>query len=75
MNEPKRTPPDFDSVEVTFGGKTVTLPALCGSEGEVAIDISKLRAQTGLITLDPGFANTGSMIPRLDLPGQIARGR
>ena len=31
-----------------------------GSEGECAIDISKLRAQTGLITLDYGFVNTGS---------------
>jgi citrate synthase len=60
MNEPKRTPPGFDTVDVTFGDKTVTLPAICGSEGEVAVDISKLRAQTGLITLDPGFANTGS---------------
>ncbi|MBC8459243.1 MAG: citrate synthase, partial [Deltaproteobacteria bacterium] len=31
-----------------------------GSEGEEAIDISKLLKETGLITLDPGFANTGS---------------
>jgi len=31
-----------------------------GSEGEKAIDISSLREETGLITLDPGFANTGS---------------
>ena len=31
-----------------------------GSEGECAIDISKLRAQTGLITLDYGYVNTGA---------------
>jgi citrate synthase len=49
-----------ESVKITFDGKTVELPLLVGSEGERAIDISKLRAQTGLVTWDPGFANTGS---------------
>jgi citrate synthase len=49
-----------ETVKITFDGKTVELPLLVGSEGERAIDISKLRAQTGLITWDPGFANTGS---------------
>ena len=43
-----------------LGGKTATLPVLVGSEGEVAIDIEKLRSTTGAITLDPGFGNTGS---------------
>ena len=38
----------------------VELPVITGSENEKAIDISKLRAQTGYITLDPGFVNTGS---------------
>ncbi|MGK5092680.1 citrate synthase [Deltaproteobacteria bacterium TL4] len=42
------------------GGKTVELPVLQGTENERAIDISKLRAQTGYITLDSGFGNTGS---------------
>jgi citrate synthase len=41
-------------------GKTAELPVLVGSEGEVAIDIEKLRAKTGAITLDPGYGNTGS---------------
>ncbi|RJX31809.1 MAG: citrate synthase [Desulfarculus sp.] len=41
-------------------GKTYELPVVVGSEGEKAIDISALRAKTGYITLDPGFANTGS---------------
>jgi len=36
------------------------LPLLRGTENEVAIDIEKLRAQTGLITMDPGYGNTGS---------------
>ncbi|GIX41314.1 MAG: citrate synthase [Leptospiraceae bacterium] len=41
-------------------GKEVELPVIEGTEHEVAIDISKLRAQTGVITLDEGFVNTGS---------------
>jgi citrate synthase len=48
------------TVKLTYGGKTLTLPVLEGSEGERAIDISKLRTETGLITLDPGYMNTGS---------------
>ena len=46
--------------EIKVDGKSIELPIIEGSEGEKAIDISKLRAQTGLITLDPGFKNTGS---------------
>jgi citrate synthase len=45
---------------LTYDGKTVTLPLVTGSEAETAIDIQKLRASTGLITLDPGFGNTGA---------------
>ncbi len=41
-------------------GKEYKLPVICGSEGEKAIDIRALRQQTGYITIDPGFANTGS---------------
>jgi len=40
--------------------KEIELPIITGSEGERAIDIEKLRAETGLITLDQGFGNTGS---------------
>ncbi len=40
--------------------KEVELPVIEGTEHEVAIDISKLRAQTGVITLDDGYVNTGS---------------
>ena len=49
-----------DSVKLTYGDKTYTLPVVVGSEGEKAIDISGLRQETGFITLDPGYANTGS---------------
>ena len=41
-------------------GQTIELPVLTGTENEKAIDISKLRSQTGHITMDPGFGNTGS---------------
>jgi citrate synthase len=41
-------------------GKTYEFPILVGSEGEKALDITTLRRQTGLITYDPGYANTGS---------------
>jgi citrate synthase len=41
-------------------GKEYELPVLQGSEGEKAIDITHLRAQTGYVTLDPGYGNTGA---------------
>ncbi|MGB9436519.1 MAG: citrate synthase [Desulfobacterales bacterium] len=49
-----------ESVKLIYGEKEYQLPIIEGTEGEKAIDISKLRQQTGLITLDSGFANTGS---------------
>ncbi|MFM7270581.1 MAG: citrate synthase [Actinomycetes bacterium] len=42
------------------GDREVTLPVVRGTEDELGIDIAKLRAETGLITLDYGFMNTGS---------------
>lgn len=45
---------------LTFDGKSIELPIIVGSEGEVGIDISKLRDATGAITLDPSFGNTGA---------------
>ena len=41
-------------------GKTYELPIVVGTEGETAIDVSSLRGETGLITIDPGYKNTGS---------------
>ena len=50
------------TVKLMFEGKTYEFPLIIGTEGEKAIDISKLRQTTGLITLDPGFVNTGSCV-------------
>ena len=41
-------------------GRELELDVIVGSEGERAIDISRLRSETGYITLDQGFGNTGS---------------
>ena len=50
-----------ENAEIKFpDGKTVLLPCSVGSEGEKAIDISKLRDQSGYVTLDSGYGNTGA---------------
>jgi len=49
-----------DSAKLELNGKTFELPVITGSEGEKAIDITKLRAETGHVTIDNGFMNTGS---------------
>ena len=46
--------------KVNIDGKEFEFPMVVGSEGEVGIDISKLRGQLGIITLDNGYGNTGS---------------
>ncbi|MFK7901200.1 MAG: citrate synthase [Cyclobacteriaceae bacterium] len=48
------------TAELIIDGKKYELPVIEGSEGEVAVDISKLRGQSGAITIDPGYKNTGS---------------
>ncbi len=50
------------TARITFpDGKTVDLPVVVGTEGEMAIDIETLRAKTGWISLDEGYRNTGSV--------------
>ena len=49
-----------ETVTLKVDGKEHPLPLVTGTEGERAIDITRLRAEIGLITLDPGYANTGS---------------
>ena len=49
-----------ETATLIIDGKEYEFPVLEGTEGERAIDISKLRSQTGYITMDPGYANTGS---------------
>ena len=46
--------------ELHYDGKVYEIPVVTGTENENALDISKLRGQSGLITLDRGFKNTGS---------------
>jgi citrate synthase len=49
-----------EALDLTFEGRRVHLPVLRGTEQEAAVDIGTLRSATGLITLDPGYSNTGS---------------
>jgi len=50
------------SATLSYDGRTTELPVIRGSEGERAIDIGRLRAETGLITMDRGYMNTGSCL-------------
>ena len=49
-----------EHVKLIFNNQTYERPVVIGSDGEKAVDIRHLRAKTGFITLDAGFANTGS---------------
>lgn len=53
------------TAKLELDGKVYELPVVVGTEGERAIDISRLRAETGYITLDDGYANTGSCISKI----------
>ena len=48
------------NAKLKINDSTYELPILEGTEGEIGVDISSLRAQSGVITLDKGFKNTGS---------------
>jgi citrate synthase len=49
-----------DEAVLQLNGRSYTLPIVVGTEGEQALDISQLRAETGFVTLDEGYGNTGS---------------
>jgi citrate synthase len=53
------------SVELKVNGKSCKLPVVEGTEKELAVDISALRNETGYITLDDGYANTGSCLSKI----------
>ena len=53
------------SAKIEYNGKTYTFPVITGSENEEAIDINQLRSETGLITYDPGYKNTGHCISEI----------
>lgn len=50
---------NLGTAKLTFEDKTIDLPVFEGSEHEKAVDIRALRKETGMITYDPGFVNTG----------------
>ncbi|MBI1371438.1 MAG: citrate synthase [Phycisphaera sp.] len=49
-----------DTAQLKLPNQTVELPIVVGTENEHAVDITKLRADSGFITLDSGYGNTGS---------------
>jgi citrate synthase len=52
-------------VTLRNNGKSFELPVIAGTAGERAIDISLLRKEMGLITMDPGYVNTGSCLSEI----------
>ncbi|MEC9065524.1 MAG: citrate synthase [Bacteroidota bacterium] len=54
-----------DNVKITYNNESYSFPVIKGSENEKAIDIKQLRSQTGLITYDPGYKNTGHCISNI----------
>lgn len=53
------------TAELKLGDRVVALPVVVGTENEVAVDITNLRSETGLITLDDGYRNTGSVCSQI----------
>lgn len=51
-----------ETADLIIDGKTHTYPVITGTEGEKAIDTRKLRTETGYITYDDGYGNTGSCL-------------
>lgn len=49
-----------EKATINLDGKTLELPVITGTENEKAVDISKLRGQSGYVTFDEGYKNTGA---------------
>ena len=67
-----------DHARIEYDGQTFEAPVVVGTEQERGLEVSKLRSETGLITYDPGYANTGackSAITYLDGEAGILRYR
>ena len=47
-----------ETAKIIHDGKEFEVPVITGTENEKALDISSLRSQSGLITLDYGYKNT-----------------
>jgi citrate synthase len=72
------TPARAGSAQLRIGDQELELPIVEGTDGDDALDIGRLRSETGLITLDPGYGNTGaatSAITFLDGEAGILRYR
>ncbi len=54
-----------ETATITLNGTAHTFPVIVGTEGEVAIDTRNLRAETGCITFDDGYGNTGSCLSQI----------
>ncbi|RMF87000.1 MAG: citrate synthase [Planctomycetota bacterium] len=54
-----------DTAKLIVGEKTIELPIHTGTEGNRVVDITRLYNDTGLITLDSGFANTGGCVSKI----------
>ena len=52
----------MSTAKLTLDGRDYEFPVVVGTEEEVGIDFSKLRARTGAISIDPGYGNTGSCL-------------
>ena len=50
----------MDSAKLSLEGQEYELPVVVGSEGERGVDITSFRSQSGAITLDSGYGNTGA---------------
>jgi len=50
----------MSTAKLNYNGKDYEFPVITGTENEAAIDFTQLRADTGAITFDPGYGNTGS---------------
>ncbi|MAZ68731.1 MAG: citrate (Si)-synthase [Candidatus Marinimicrobia bacterium] len=55
----------MSSIKLNINGTEIELPVIKGTENEHGINITQLRKETGYITLDPGYANTGACISNI----------
>jgi len=56
-----KTAPKTGTAKLSYNGKEFEYPVVTGSEDETAVDVSKIRTDTGLITLDEGYRNTAAV--------------
>lgn len=54
-----------ETVKIIYKGQEYEYPVVEGTMGDISVDISKLRSDSGLITLDPGYKNTGSCVSKI----------